>query len=384
MSRTITIAAVQMDANPAPTEERLARAERLVVEAAEKEAALVVLPELFNVGYTYADTNYRWAEPVDGPTVQWTKRTAARLGVHLAGSLMLLDEDEVYNALLLVAPDGRVWRYDKIYPWAWERAFFRDGCDITVADTDLGRIGMLVCWDAGHPGLWRRYAGRVDLMVVSSCPPDITDPVYGFPDGRTVSLNELGEAIKGAIRPGRRVFAEMLQEQTAWLGVPAVNTVGCGQIATPIPNGRALLLAMAPAAPWLLQYLPQGDRMTLTCPMMPGCRVVDARGRVVAELAQEQGESLVVGPVGLAEERPMPSGRQPVPGMPWLTYVLSDAVLPWLSIPLYRRGLRRAYGPGMAPVDPAARSRAAVLSVSVVLSLLVGCLVGRWSRRRQW
>jgi len=88
MARQLKIAAIQMDANPAPTGERLERAERLVIAAAQSGAQLVVLPELFNTGYAYAESNYRRAELPDGPTVTWLREMAARLNVHLAGSLM--------------------------------------------------------------------------------------------------------------------------------------------------------------------------------------------------------------------------------------------------------------------------------------------------------
>jgi predicted amidohydrolase len=112
MTREIKVAAIQMDANPAPTGERMARADKLVKAAAEAGAQLVVLPELFNTGYAYSDENFRLAERLDGMTVGWMRETAASLHIHLAGSLMLLDGNEVYNSLLLFAPDGRYWLGD--------------------------------------------------------------------------------------------------------------------------------------------------------------------------------------------------------------------------------------------------------------------------------
>ena len=127
MPRELRIAAVQMDAAPAPTPARLARATRLAEEAAAAGAQLVVLPELFNIGYEYSERNHARAEAADGPALSWMRQTSARLGVHLAGSLLLIDGAEVYNTLFLTAPNGQSWRYDKNYPWGWERGYFRGG-----------------------------------------------------------------------------------------------------------------------------------------------------------------------------------------------------------------------------------------------------------------
>jgi len=342
--KSLCIAAVQMDANPAPTTDRLARAERLVTSTAAAGAQLTVLPELFNTGYAYSDENHTRVEPLDGPTVTWMRDTAARLGIHLAGSLMLLDQGQVYNALLLFAPGGRMWRYDKNYPWGWERGYFRESRrdpQVTVADTDLGAIGMLICWDTAHLKLWEGYAGRVDLMVISSCPPDVSDPTFHFPNGDQVTLEDMGPVMASAKGSSSQVFGDMIDQQTAWLGVPAVNTVGCGHIRTDIPNGRLSLLGYAFVAPWLLKYLPQADQLQMSCDMVHECKVVDADGEVLAGLTQEDGEAFALAQVRLAGSKPVPEGPQPAALVSKPVYFLSDVLLPAITKSVYLRGQRQ-------------------------------------------
>lgn len=384
MSRTIKVAAVQMDANPTPTADRLARAHSLVIRAAQAGAQLVVLPELFNTGYAYTHENHLLAEPLDGPTATWIKETAAGLKVHLAGSLMLLDDQEIYNALLLFAPDGRMWRYDKNYPWGWERGYFHDAQHITVAHTDLGDFGMMICWDSAHPKLWERYAGRVDMMVISSCPPDASNPTYLFPNGDRVTFDDMGPIMATMKGDGLRVFGDMINQQTAWLQVPTVNTVGSGNITTDIPNGLGSLLAFLPAAPWLVKYLPQASQMQMTCDLVQGCKIVDASGRVLTELTQEQGETFTIAEVTLAEEKPLPQQPQPAPTVSRLSYFVSDIVLPMLTIPVYRKGLRQAWGQEMAPVKASTRRRAILVGTGLIvgLSVLLSVLLGRRKPKR--
>lgn len=382
MSRTIKVAAVQMEANPAPTENRLKRADQLVTQAAQAGAQLVVLPEIFNTGYGYSDENHQRAEPLSGPTATWMKQCAAQLNIHLAGSLMLLDQDEVYNALLLFAPDGRMWRYNKNYPWGWERGYFRDGHNIMVAQTDLGDLGMMICWDSGHTDLWQRYAGQVDMMLISSCPPDVGNPTYHFPNGEQITGADLGPMSAKLSHTGLLTFGDMLNKQTAWLGVPAVNTVGTGQIKTKIPNGLIALLMFVPTAPWLAKYIPQAQQMQISCDFVPGCKVVDAQGQVLSALTQAQGESFTLAEVTLAAKKPTPHGSQPASPLPWYLYWYADVVVPYLMLPIYRQGLRRVWGSRMAPVQASTRHWLGILGLGLVFSLGLGMVASRLLRSR--
>ncbi len=330
-----------MDANPAPTFERLRRAERLIAQAVGEGAQLVVLPEVFNTGYGYTDENFLRAEPVTGQTATWLSETAARHRIHLAGSLMLRDGAEIYNALLLFAPDGRMWRYDKNYPWGWERGYFRSRRGITIATTELGDLGLMICWDTAHLRLWRRYAGRVDMMLISSCPPDVTNPTFIFPGEAWATLDDFGPLGRRLKDSGRRSFGEMVNQQTAWLGVPTVQTVGTGHIRTAVPNGLLSLFAYLPLAPRLIKHLPQASKLQLACGFVQGCKIVNSRGEVQVELAQTQGEAFAVAEVELSREKSRPTSPQPRSLLPGAAYLSSDVVLPLLMLPVYRRGVRR-------------------------------------------
>ncbi|MBN2006641.1 MAG: carbon-nitrogen hydrolase family protein [Anaerolineae bacterium] len=379
MSRTVVLAAVQMDATPAPVAERLERAERLATKAVTSGAQLVVLPELFNLGYAYSDENFHRAELLDGLTVTWMKTTAARLNIHLAGSLLLLDQDEIYNALLLFAPDGRLWRYDKHYPWGWERAYFRESDRITVAHTDLGDIGMMLCWDTAHLALWRRYAGYVDMMLIASAPPNATDPVYSFPNGDRVTVEEMGAFFRAMKGTDLQLFGPMLNQQTAWLGVPAINTTGCGQVTTALPNACGSFLAILPLAPRLIKYLPMAHNLQATFKFVPGCKVVDASGRVLGEVTQSQGEAFTAAEVTLPDQRPSPRGSQPPSLLAPPVYWIADMLLPGLSLSTYRQGARRVWGKRMAPSRPATRRWLLALGAVALINYCVGWMRGRQS-----
>ncbi|MGC1376576.1 MAG: carbon-nitrogen hydrolase family protein, partial [Anaerolineales bacterium] len=254
MPHPLKVAAVQMNAEPALREKRLGHAETLIARAASQGAQLVVLPEVFNTGYAYSDQNYRLAETLHGKTVTWMKSTAHKHKVYLAGSLLLREDDEIHNAMLLVSPDGQQWRYDKTHPWCWERAYFRGGRGPQVAETPLGRFGLLVCWDVAHPRLWAAYAGKVDAVLVSSCPPLMHKAKTVFPDGKQLAMADTGAVMRSAFQGAEQTFGEFLRRQAAWLGVPLVVTTVSGKFSTHLPRPRLSAAAFYAMHPKLWKY----------------------------------------------------------------------------------------------------------------------------------
>lgn len=165
------IAMVQLASPPEETPaERRARAGRLVERAAG--ADLVVLPELWAVGYFAFDAYEREAESLDGPTVAAGRTWARRLGAHVhLGSLLERDEHgRLFNTAVLLAPDGSiVHTYRKVHVFGYasrEAELLTPGATLEVATTALGRIGATTCYDLRFPELWRGLVDRGAQTVV--------------------------------------------------------------------------------------------------------------------------------------------------------------------------------------------------------------------------
>ena len=146
-------------------EENVALAARLLGEAADGNADLAALPEVFtylgsSVGRAAA------AEPVPGPTTARLAEIARlrRMWV-LGGSVIELDGDHRYATSVLIDRDGElVATYRKIHlfdvdlpgqPPFRESATFAPGDQLVTHETDVGRIGLSICYDLRFPELYR-------------------------------------------------------------------------------------------------------------------------------------------------------------------------------------------------------------------------------------
>jgi predicted amidohydrolase len=166
---TIVAAALQMASGP-DKERNLECAEQLIRQAAERGAALAVLPEVFNWRGRKAEQE-RAAEDLDGPTLTRIGRLARELKLFVvAGSITerIPGDAKAYNTSVLLGPDGAALaRYRKIHLFDIEipgKVSAREsdvkvaGGEVACVPTAVGTIGLSVCYDLRFPELYRRMA----------------------------------------------------------------------------------------------------------------------------------------------------------------------------------------------------------------------------------
>lgn len=376
MARSVCVSVIQMDGSPAPVAERLAHAELRLIEAVAQGADLVVFPECFNTGVTYLETNYEVTEYVDGETFQWCIEHARHHGIHIAGAWMIADAEDTYLSAFLVAPDGQFWRYDKQYPFLWERVFYREGRGILVAKTALGRIGIMVGWDSAHADVWERYAARVDLLLVLSAEYDLTQAILQFPDDIVHRLTDLGIGIESLARLSGVTMQATQHEQIAWMQIPTVfaGMQGTFQTILPAPFFSVGALVLLRQDLWEIADQYHADAQ-LVAPFTAVSRIVDATGTVIA---QADIGSILTTSVMLADQLVIPETVQPTMVLPMWVSPTIDAIAPALFMMNYRRGVRRQWGARMGRTETFTRIWVATVAItSLFASLLTQWLMPR-------
>jgi predicted amidohydrolase len=155
------VAVAQMEPKLAEKELNLGVCLARLEEAAAAGASLVVFPECAIPGYMFdsAEEALPYAEEIPGPTTEMFERECARLGVHAVCGLIERGGDTIYNAAILVGPDGLIGSYRKTHlPFLGVDRYVTPGDELKVFDTALGRIGLLICYDLRFPEVTRTLA----------------------------------------------------------------------------------------------------------------------------------------------------------------------------------------------------------------------------------
>ena len=160
MPDNFRVGLVQMSTTPDP-EENLQRAIERVRDAASRGAQIVCLPELFQTQYFCQREDaalFDLAEPIPGLTTAKLANVAKELRIVLIASLFEKRAAGVYhNTAAIFDADGQLrGLYRKMHipddPLYYEKFYFTPGdLGYRAFDTNVGRVGALVCWDQWYP-----------------------------------------------------------------------------------------------------------------------------------------------------------------------------------------------------------------------------------------
>ena len=165
--RNVTVAATQMHCTW-DREDTLQRADRLVRQAAEQGANIILLQELFETPYFCQRQDFSYmnlATTVEAnPAIRHFSALAKQLQVVLPISFFEQHGNTAFNSIAIIDADGSllgIYRKTHIpdgLPYA-EKFYFTPGdTGFRVWDTAFGKIGVGICWDQWFPETARSLA----------------------------------------------------------------------------------------------------------------------------------------------------------------------------------------------------------------------------------
>ena len=248
---TVKVAAVQCSSVLGDVKANREKLTKLVEQAAENGAKIIVLPEAAITGYLSQDLKTNWrlqgwpiepafvgkdpagfAETVPGPSTEHFCALAKRLRVYVTIPLVEVDEPagkpkRYFNTVCLASPEGKlVAHYRKLTPWPYPEKSWATPGDrgVQVYDTEYGRVGLAICFDIhtilekyqphhiwallypiawvdeNHPAdwFWHRLPSRVGkfkhYVIGANWSVDQRQPWFGYgfstiidPDGKVIA-----------------------------------------------------------------------------------------------------------------------------------------------------------------------------------------------------
>jgi predicted amidohydrolase len=171
----IEVASIQLQVAEGGKAENLDRAVALVRQV--KGANLIILPELWNIGFLSFDQYQSEAEEKDGPTLTALRELARDKNIYLhTGSFVEKDQDHFFNSSYLLSPEGEILaNYRKVHLFgveSQEPQLLTPGKTLTIVETPFGSVGMATCYDLRFPEMFRKMVDMgAELFLVCSAWP---------------------------------------------------------------------------------------------------------------------------------------------------------------------------------------------------------------------
>jgi N-carbamoylputrescine amidase len=222
--KTLRVSVAQITCIDGAVEHNLSHAYELVTEAGKNGAELVLFPEFMPQGYRLTNEIWNAAESFDGHTTNWLCTTAQKFNMYIGTSFLEAKNGHFVNTFVMANPSGKIAGVvRKRFPSMWEAYYFKGVAKEHIFETELGRVGVGICFD-NHTfkvaSLVSKGNPDIVLMPHSYCTP--TAP------NKLTTLEDI-ERLKYLPVKVARLY-------NSFLGVPVIMCNKSGSWDSPVPN----------------------------------------------------------------------------------------------------------------------------------------------------
>ena len=170
---------------------------------------VILLPEMFNTAFSPLEITM--AEEMNGSAVNWMKRIASKKNCSVSGTVMIKENNNIYNRLIWVSRNGKCQYYDKchLFSLAKEDRFLTQGKKRIIIDEQGWKICPLICYDLRFPVFCRNNDEYDVLLFLSNWPKKRIDAWNTLLKARaienqciSIGVNRVGEDNSNFFFPG--------------------------------------------------------------------------------------------------------------------------------------------------------------------------------------
>ncbi|MDZ4286571.1 MAG: carbon-nitrogen hydrolase family protein [Prosthecobacter sp.] len=211
-------ALIQMQVRGGDLQGNLARAEMQIEQAARAGAKLAILPETMDLGWTHPSARELAAPIPGGEAAERLCAAAARHQIHVCAGLTERAESGIYNAAVIIDSHGRILiKHRKINELSIAHDCYAQGDRLNVVDTELGRLGLMICADAFAEGqVLSRSLGCMGAEVI------LSPAAWAVPSDHDQTADPYGRVWCDAYLPVARAFGVWI------IGVSNVGPITAG------------------------------------------------------------------------------------------------------------------------------------------------------------
>ena len=212
MKQNLNLSLVQSNLFWEDVDKNLLHLEKLMSTISETD--IILLPEMFNTAFCPKSNHL--AEKMDGKTINWMQEISKQKNCAIAGTLMIKENEKVFNRLIWISAIGETHSYDKhhLFSLIKEERYISKGQGRLIIEEQGWKICPLICYDLRFPVFSRNNVDYDILIYLANWPVKRIDAWDTLLKARsienqcyTIGVNRLGEDGNGALFNGHsKVF----------------------------------------------------------------------------------------------------------------------------------------------------------------------------------